>query len=87
MSGAISSAGFPALAQLLAGLGRVNKSFNTLTEQASSGLIADTFAGLGGTAPIALSLSPQIDNLQVARSNIDAASGPDNRSRSSAVSG
>jgi flagellar hook-associated protein 3 FlgL len=76
MSSAISGAGFPVLAQLIAGLDQVNKSFNTLTEQASSGLIANTFAGLGGSAPVALRLSPQIDNLQVAQNNIDAASGP-----------
>jgi flagellar hook-associated protein 3 FlgL len=77
MSGAISgSAGFPALAQLLAGLGQINKSFNTLTDQASSGIISHSFAGLGSAAPVALSLNPQIDNLRVSRSNIEAASGP-----------
>ena len=76
MSNSISGAGFPALAQLLAGLGRVNKSFENLTEQSSSGLISQTFAGLGGTAPAALALGPQINNLQVYRNNIDAASGP-----------
>src|SRR5271154_2360719 len=76
MSGAISGAGYPALGQLVASLAQTNKAFNTLTEQASSGLISQTYAGLGGTAPVALSLAPQIDNLQVSQNNIAAASGP-----------
>jgi flagellar hook-associated protein 3 FlgL len=76
MSGAISGFGFPALGQLAAGLIQTNQSFDTLTAQASSGLISQTFSGLGSTAPLALSLGPQINNLQVAQNNIDAASGP-----------
>lgn len=76
MSGTISGAGFPALDQLLAGLGQIKRGFDTLTEQASSGLISNTYAGLANTAPIALALGPRIDNLQVAQSNIAAASGP-----------
>jgi flagellar hook-associated protein 3 FlgL len=76
MSGAISGSGFPSLAQLLGDLGRVQQNFNTLTAQASSGLIANTWAGLGGAASIALSLGPEIDGLQVAQTNIDAANGP-----------
>jgi flagellar hook-associated protein 3 FlgL len=76
MSGAIPSTGFPAMTELLQGLSQVNKSFNTLTEQASSGLISNTYAGLGGTAPVALALNPEISNLQVAQTNISEASGP-----------
>jgi flagellar hook-associated protein 3 FlgL len=76
MSGTISGSGFPVLGQLLSGLGQVKRSFDTLTEQASSGLISNTYAGLTGAAPIALALSPRIDNLQVTQSNIAAASGP-----------
>ncbi len=76
MSGAVSGFGFPAMGQLIANLGRINQNFDTLDAQASSGLIAQTFAGLGGTAPVALSLGPQIANLQVAQTNINAASGP-----------
>ena len=76
MNSIVSGAGFPALAQLIADLGRVQKNFNTLTAQASSGLISSTWSGLGDSAPIALSLVPQIDNLQSTRRNIDAAGGP-----------
>jgi flagellar hook-associated protein 3 FlgL len=76
MSGAISGAGFPVLGQLTASLTQIKQNFDTLTEQASSGMISNTYAGLGGTAPIALSLGPQIDSLTIAQSNIAAASGP-----------
>lgn len=76
MSGSISGMGFSALGQLTAGLTLIKKNFDTLTEQASSGMISNTYAGLNGTASIALALGPRIDSLQVTRSNIAAASGP-----------
>jgi flagellar hook-associated protein 3 FlgL len=76
VSGGISGIGFPVLGQLTADLTRIKLNFDTLTEQASSGLIANTYAGLGGGAPIALSLAPQIDSLQLAQTNIATASGP-----------
>jgi flagellar hook-associated protein 3 FlgL len=77
MSGAINgSGGYPAMEQIIAGTAQIKKNFDTLTEQAGSGLISNTYAGLGGTASVALSLGPQISTLQVAQSNIDAASGP-----------
>lgn len=76
MSAAISGGGFPVLGQLLTGLDKIRQNFDTLTEQASTGLISNTYAGLGGTAPVALALGPQIADLQTAQSNIAAASGP-----------
>jgi flagellar hook-associated protein 3 FlgL len=76
MSGAISGAGFPVLGRLIDGMTRVKQNFDTLTQQASSGMISDTYAGLGGTAPVALALGPRIDNLRAAQNNIAAASGP-----------
>jgi flagellar hook-associated protein 3 FlgL len=76
MSGGISGIGYPAMGQLISGLTQINRSFTALTQQASDGLIADTYAGLGSTASVALSLGPQIDNLQVAQTNISAAGGP-----------
>jgi flagellar hook-associated protein 3 FlgL len=76
MSGAISGAGFPALEQLISGMTRVKQSFDTLTRQASSGLISNVYSGLGDTAPVALALGPRIDGLQAAQNNIAAASGP-----------
>jgi flagellar hook-associated protein 3 FlgL len=73
---AISSAGYPGLAQVLAGLTQTRKHLDTLTQQAASGFVSDTYAGLNGAAPVALSLSPRIDSLQASQNNIDAASGP-----------
>jgi flagellar hook-associated protein 3 FlgL len=76
MSGALSGIGFPALGQLTAGLVQIKRNFDTLTEQASSGLISNTYSGLGATASTALSLAPEVDSLQLAQNNIAAASGP-----------
>ena len=64
------------MGQLTAGLTQIKKNFDTLTEQASSGMISNTYAGLPGTASIALALGSRIDNLRVSQSNIAAASGP-----------
>jgi flagellar hook-associated protein 3 FlgL len=76
MSSTISGIGFPELGQLTAGLTLTKKNFDTLTQQASSGMISNTFAGLKGGAAVALTLSPQIDSLTTAQSNIAAAGGP-----------
>jgi flagellar hook-associated protein 3 FlgL len=76
MSGTISNVGFPQLTRLTADMARINQKFGTLSQQAASGLIANTFAGLGGSAPIALLLGPEIDGMQTAQTNIAAAGGP-----------
>ena len=46
-----------------------------LTNQASTGLVADNYAGLGTGAPVSLDLQPQIANLQTWQNNVDAATG------------
>ena len=61
------------LSQLLAGNVTIRKNLTTLTEQASSGLIGDTYAGLGSGATVALNVQPQIAALQTQQKNIDAA--------------
>jgi flagellar hook-associated protein 3 FlgL len=76
MSGTISGYGFPVLGVLNADLARTKQGFDTLTEQASSGLISNTYAGLNGNASVALNLSSQIGSLTTSQSNIAAASGP-----------
>ena len=77
MSGAIAGAGGnPALTVLIAGSAAIKRRFDTLTAQASSGLISNTFSGLGASAPAALTLRPRIESLKAAQANIDAASGP-----------
>jgi len=60
---------------LLADSAAVRQKLDRLTNQASSGLIGYTYAGLGTGAPISLNLRPQIGNLQAWQSNIDDATG------------
>jgi len=73
---ALSGYGYPALGEIIGDVGQITQQMNTLTEQASSGYIANDYAGLGDTAPAALSLTVQIDTLQAAQTNIDAVNGP-----------
>ncbi len=73
MSGAIGSTGYGLLTQLLAGSNTVQQQLNTLTEQASNGLIGNTYAGLGNGAAVALDLQPQVATLQTQQHNVDAA--------------
>lgn len=49
------------------------QSVSRLTEQASSGKIASTYAGLGDTAGASLSLEPALEHLTTWQSNIDSA--------------
>lgn len=53
----------------------VNNSLDTLTQQAASGLIANTYAGLGTSASISLDLTPQVASLQATQNNISAVTG------------
>ena len=73
MSGAIGQTEYGLLSQLVANSGAVKQRLNTLTQQASNGLIADSYAGLGNGTPVALNLHPQIAALQTQQKNIDAA--------------
>ncbi len=77
MSTAISGAniGFSGLAQIIARSGQVKARFDALTQQASSGFIAQSFSGLGPDAGVALSLGPEINGLKTAQKNIDTAGG------------
>lgn len=63
------------LALLIADSTNVHRSLDQLTQQASSGLLSDTYAGLGATAHVSLDLHPQIAALQTWQTNIGAASG------------
>ncbi len=73
MSGAIGQTEYGLLRQLVSGSATIRQHLNTLTQQASNGLIADSYAGLGNGASVSLSLRPQIAALQTQQSNIDAA--------------
>lgn len=53
----------------------VASRLDTLTQQASTGLVANTYAGLGAGAGVSLNLSPQVASLQVLQTNIGTATG------------
>jgi len=48
---------------------------NKISNQVSTGLIADNYAGLGTGAPVSLNLHPQIASMQAWQNNVDAATG------------
>lgn len=53
----------------------VKQKLNTLTNQASTGLVSTSYAGLGAGASVSLNLNPQVADLQTWQNNINAASG------------
>jgi flagellar hook-associated protein 3 FlgL len=76
MSGSISGiTGWGILPELITNVGTVHAQLDTLTEQAGSGLIAQTYAGLGSGASVAIDLSPQVATLQTYNTNITQATG------------
>ncbi|MGA8193114.1 MAG: flagellin [Acetobacteraceae bacterium] len=75
MSIAVGPSDYGMLGSLIANASSVKQKLDTLTNQASTGLIGDTYAGLGTGAPIALNLQPQMANLRTWQNNVDAATG------------
>jgi flagellar hook-associated protein 3 FlgL len=76
MSGIISpDTGYGVLGTLIANAGNVRQNIQTLTEQTSSGLIAQDYAGLGSGAATALDLAPALAHQTTWSSNINAANG------------
>jgi flagellar hook-associated protein 3 FlgL len=77
MSGSIgpTNLNFSLLNTLIANSATVHHQLDTLTGQASSGLIAQTYAGLGAGAGVALNLNPQLATLQTHQNNISQATG------------
>lgn len=78
MSGSIAGAGvtgYGLLGRLIADSANQRQRLDTLTAQASSGKIADTYAGLGSGAAVSLNLRPAIANIVVWQGNIDTATG------------
>ena len=76
MSGAVTAyAGYGAMNTLIADAQTVRQRMDQLTQQSSTGLIAQTYAGLGSGAAVSLDLRPQIAALGVWQSNINAATG------------
>ena len=77
MSGSIGSVGtgYGFLNTLITNTSTVHQQLDNLTEQASSGLVAQTYAGLGSSAPVPLDLNPQLTALQTYQNNISQATG------------
>jgi flagellar hook-associated protein 3 FlgL len=76
MSSSIGSigTGYGFLATLTTEANSVHQQLDTLTEQASSGLVAQTYAGLSSSgAAVSLSLNPQLTALQTYQTNISQA--------------
>jgi flagellar hook-associated protein 3 FlgL len=53
----------------------VKQRLDQLISQASTGLISNTYAGLGAGASISLNMQPQIANMQTLQNNVDVATG------------
>jgi flagellar hook-associated protein 3 FlgL len=67
--------GYGILPTLISNSMSVHQQLDTLTEQASTGLVSQTFAGLGGRASVSLNLNPQLTALQTYQNNIGQATG------------
>ncbi len=76
MSGTISTPSDSALLARLAGNSAVvRRQLDTATMQASTGRIAETYAGLGVGAKTSLDLRPQVTHAEAWQANIDGATG------------
>jgi len=54
----------------------VRQKLETLTNQASTGLVGTTYAGMGTGASVSLNLNPEIADLTTWQANINQATGP-----------
>lgn len=75
MSTIIGSSDYSMLSLVTGNSELVHQKLDTLTQQASSGLVSDSYAGLGTNAGISLNLRPQMANLQTWQNNIGVATG------------
>ncbi len=78
MSGAITATGQSDagwMSSLISDAASVRQKLETLTNQASTGLLGTTYAGLGSGAAVSLDLNPEIANLQTWQANINQATG------------
>src|SRR5690348_11493140 len=74
--GAAGPSDYGMLGSLVADATVVKQKLDTLTNQASTGLVGNTYAGLGSGASVSLDLRTQIENLQTWQNNLNAATGP-----------
>lgn len=72
IDGTRASSSFGTLGRLLTDGATTQRQVDKLTDQASTGRIADTYAGLAGGAGTSLNLRPQINALHAWQANIEA---------------
>ncbi len=75
LSGVPAPGEYGLLTTLVADSSNIRQRLDTLTQQASTGLKADSYAGLGAGAPVSLDLNPEIASLQTWQNNVSAVSG------------
>lgn len=75
MSGSVGTANYGIMGTLIANSASVRQKLDTLTTQASSGLIGNSYAGLGTGAATSLDLNPEIAHLTNWQNDIAAATG------------
>jgi flagellar hook-associated protein 3 FlgL len=78
MSGSVSgvdASNYSVIAELTANASATRAELDTLTEQSSTGLVSQTYAGLGASASVSLDLNPEIAQMNTWQSNINAVQG------------
>ncbi len=78
MSGSVNAAtpsDYGLLSAVVTDMNATKQQLDTLTEQASDGLVSNTYAGLGDGASVALDLNPEIASVQTYQNNINAVAG------------
>ena len=78
MSGSVSgidTSNYSVIAQLSADASAIQAKLDTLTEQSATGLVSETYAGLGSSASVSLDLNPEISQMNTLQSNINAVQG------------
>lgn len=68
-------ANYSMMTQLVADSAATREQMDQLTQQAATGEVSQTYAGLGAGAPISLDLNPEIAEINVWQGNINAAQG------------
>ncbi|HUB45214.1 MAG TPA: flagellin [Acetobacteraceae bacterium] len=72
---AAGPADYGMMSSLISDATSIKQKLDQLTNQISSGLVSNTYAGLGAGASVSLDLNPQIANLQTWQNNINTATG------------
>jgi flagellar hook-associated protein 3 FlgL len=75
VTSATTASMYGTLGLLVSNANTINNNLSVLTEQASSGLVAQSYAGLGANASTALSLAPIVAEQQAWQQNISTATG------------